>query len=65
MGCGIWCGVKYAVLLNDVGVVCNSCECGIARDVDCGCVLWNMCFEMWWREMVVPRQTAVEGDLRY
>ena len=42
MWCGIWCGVW------------NSCGCGMVRDVDCGCVMWNMlCFEMWWCEMVV------------
>ena len=28
MRCGIWCGVKYAVMLN-VGVVWNSCGCGL------------------------------------
>ena len=33
MRCGIWCGVKCAVILN-VGVVWNSCGCGI------GCGLW-------------------------
>ena len=39
-------------MLN-VGVVWNSCGCGMVRDVDCGCVMWNMlCFEMWC-EMVV------------
>ena len=33
---------------------------GMVRDVDCGCVMWNMlCFEMWWCEMVVPRQSAM------
>ena len=42
MWCGIWCGAW------------NSCGCGMVRDVDCGCVMWNMlCFEMWWCEMVV------------
>ena len=40
MRCGIWCGVKYAMMLN-VGVVWNSCVCGMVRDVDCGCVMWN------------------------
>ena len=44
MQCGIWCGVKYAMLI--VGVVWNSCVCRMVRDVDCGCVMWNMCFEM-------------------
>ena len=37
-----------------VGVVWDSCECGMVRDVDCGCVMRNtLCFEMWWCEMVV------------
>ena len=31
--CGIRCGVKCAVMLN-VGVVWNSCGCGMVRDVD-------------------------------
>ena len=34
MRCGIWCGVKCAVVLN-VGVVWNSCGCGMVR-----CGLW-------------------------
>ena len=38
--CGIWCGVKCAVMLN-VGVVWNSCGCGMVQDVDCGC-MWNV-----------------------
>ena len=46
------CVVKYATMLN-VGVVWNSSVCGMVRDVDCGRVTWNMCFEMWWCEMVV------------
>ena len=53
MWCGIWCGVKCAVMLN-VGMMWNSCGCGMVWDVDCGCVMWNMlCFEMWWCGMVV------------
>ena len=28
-----WCDVKCAVMLN-VGVVWNSCGCGMVRDVD-------------------------------
>ena len=46
------CCLKYAAIL-DVGVVWNSRVCGMVRDVDCGCVMWNMCFEMWWCKMVV------------
>ena len=46
MRCGIRCGVKCDVMLN-VGVVWNSCGCGMVCDVDCGCVMWNM----WWCEM--------------
>ena len=34
MRCGIWCGVKYSVMLN-VGVVWNSCGCGMVW-----CKLW-------------------------
>ena len=54
MRCGIWCGLKYATTLN-VGVVWNSCVCGMVRDVDCGCVMWNMRFARcgsvkWWWE---------------
>ena len=48
MRCGIWCGVKYAAMLNVGVAVWKSCGCGMVRDVDCGCVMWNMCFEMWW-----------------
>jgi len=44
MRCGIWCGVKYAMM--NVGVVWNSCVYGMVRDVDCGCVIWNMYLEM-------------------
>ena len=40
-----WCGVKYAMMMN-VGVVWNSCVYGMVRDVDCGCVMWNMYLEM-------------------
>ena len=54
--------MKYAAILN-VGVVWNSCGCGMVRDVDC--VMWNMlCFDMWWCEMVVPRPTAVSRHLK-
>ena len=60
MRCGIWCGVKYAAMLNVGVAVWKSCGCGMVRDVDCGCVMWNMlCFEMWWCEMVVPRHCSV------
>ena len=41
MWCGIWCGMKCAVMLN-VGVVWNSCGCGMVWDADSGCVMWNM-----------------------
>ena len=43
-------GVKCAVMLN-VGVVWNSCGCGMVGDVDC--MMWNIVLEMWWCEMVV------------
>ena len=47
-------------MVLNVGVV----WCGIVVDVEwCKmwtvAVMWNMGFEMWWCEMVVPRQTAV------
>ena len=59
-------GVKCPVMLN-VGVVRNSCGCGMVRDVDCA-VTWNMlCFEMWWCEMVVGSrlQCKVMSDVEY
>ena len=52
MRCGIWCGVKCAVVLN-VGVVWNSCGCGMVR---CGLWLCEICCALrcggvkWWWE---------------
>ena len=43
--------MKYAVMLH-VGVVWNSCRCGMAR-----CGLWNLRFEMW--------QCNVISDVEY
>ena len=57
----VWCDVEY-VVWNMPWCwmwVWNSCGCGMVWDVDRGCVMWNMCFEMWWCEMVVPKQTSV------
>ena len=47
-------------------MLCETC-----CDVACGCGvewcgMWNMLhFELWWCEMVVPRQTALLRDLRW
>ena len=34
MRCGIWCGVNYGAVMLNVGVVWNSCGCGMVRDVE-------------------------------
>ena len=56
--------MKYAMMLN-VGVVWKLCmwdgvRCG-------GCVMWNMCFELWWCEMVVGGRLRcnVMSDVEY
>ena len=53
--------------MMNVGVVWNSCVYGMVRDVDCGCVMWNMCFEMWWCEMAVGGRLRcnVMSDVEY
>jgi len=58
MRCGIWCGVKYATMLN-VGVVWNSCvmwdgaRCGLwlcdVEHVVCSNVMCNVV--QWWRDV--------------
>ena len=58
MRCGIWCGVKCAVVLN-VGVVWNSCGCGMVR---CGLWLCDVEYVVLWDVVVWNgggRQTVV------
>ena len=64
----MWNMVWYEICYVNVGVVWNSCVCGMVS-VRCGFgrVMWNMCFEMWWCEMVVGGRLRcnVMSDVEY